>query len=812
MQIAPGVYYSYSTIGNHKLIESAHMVEIDTKNPHIDLKVKSTEDKVGKLAKVREIINDRSSSEGSDLIMGVNGDFFSHLGIPSGLQISNGEVITSPVFTKVVMGIKYDRSIIMTEGVAMSAFISVGEKNLVIDAVNRTRKLKNNNHMFLYNSRFRESTKTPADGIEVVILLDNKNDDRLLPNQPISGKIKAIKETANTSIKPGSIILSATGSKAAWVKEHLAIGTEIKINTSFNKGINDAKEIISGNATLGFTLLRNGEIDNQILDADKSSNLDRHPRTMIATKEGKLYIVIIDGRQPGFSDGITMSEGAHYLLSIGMRHAINIDGGGSTTCYVRKAGDLEPTLLNRPSDGFEREVGNALLLMSSAPASKLERIVPVQGSDLRVLVNSRIDIKIKGHDQYVNPLSLNENNALWEVNGNVGEINSEGHFFASKNKSDGEIVIRKKNITEKINVNVVEDITRLSLSPTQIIIEPKKLIEFKVTAYDDSGFKVWVSKDQLTWEVRGDIGTIDNTGFFQAINSISTGTVVAKYNGIQAESKINIGQRPELITGFESIDHFFMTHTGVVNESIKFDQSERPAPVRFGRYAGRLKYDFTGMSGTSKVTINFTDELRNKGTLVKGRPYRFGLWVYGDSKNHWLRLGVADKNGETQSLNFTTVGGLNWTGWKYVYADIPNFFAYPIKVLTLYLIETSDANKNNGTVYFDNLRAEYIPLDEDVEGPIITDFEPRPNQKINNEESVCISAIIQDHESGVNPASIKMTINEQSVDYTFKESTGKVKYEIPVHRLNSLNTVTIEASDNASNATIPNAEWLFSIV
>src|SRR5699024_6668721 len=110
------------------------------------------------------------------------------------------------------------------------------------------------------------------------------------------------------------------------------------------------------------------------------------------------------------------------------------------------------------------------------------------------------------------------------------------------------------------------------------------------------------------------------------------------------------------ITDFESLDGLEIEATRIVKDSVTFTQSERPGPVRFGRYAGKVTYDFTGQSGRSKVSIKFQDEKGNVGKSVSGEPYRFGVWVYGDENNHWLRMGIEDANGETQSLNFTEVG------------------------------------------------------------------------------------------------------------------------------------------------------------
>lgn len=61
----------------------------------------------------------------------------------------------------------------------------------------------------------------------------------------------------------------------------------------------------------------------------------RHPRSAIAiTEEGRMLLVTIDGRQPGYSAGMTLEELTGWLLSIGAVSALSLDGGGSTQMVV----------------------------------------------------------------------------------------------------------------------------------------------------------------------------------------------------------------------------------------------------------------------------------------------------------------------------------------------------------------------------------------------------------------------------------------------------------------------------------------------
>ena len=86
----------------------------------------------------------------------------------------------------------------------------------------------------------------------------------------------------------------------------------------------------------------------------------RHPRTAIGVSaDGKtLIIVVIDGRQPGYSAGMTLPELGDLMIKLGARDAINLDGGGSSSLVYAPIGGEQ--LMNKPSDGKFRAVANHL--------------------------------------------------------------------------------------------------------------------------------------------------------------------------------------------------------------------------------------------------------------------------------------------------------------------------------------------------------------------------------------------------------------------------------------------------------------------
>ena len=87
----------------------------------------------------------------------------------------------------------------------------------------------------------------------------------------------------------------------------------------------------------------------------------RHPRSAVCWNEKFLFLMVVDGRQKGLSEGMTLPELANYLRGLGCDEAINMDGGGSSTLWYNGQ------VINSPSDNpgkrEERKVANALVIV-----------------------------------------------------------------------------------------------------------------------------------------------------------------------------------------------------------------------------------------------------------------------------------------------------------------------------------------------------------------------------------------------------------------------------------------------------------------
>lgn len=92
----------------------------------------------------------------------------------------------------------------------------------------------------------------------------------------------------------------------------------------------------------------------------------RHPRTAIGTdKKGNVYLVVVDGRSKGNAEGVTIAELTEICEWLGMRDAINLDGGSSSTMWSEKDGVINYPCRNKKFDhAGERKVSSCVLVKS----------------------------------------------------------------------------------------------------------------------------------------------------------------------------------------------------------------------------------------------------------------------------------------------------------------------------------------------------------------------------------------------------------------------------------------------------------------
>ncbi len=272
----------------------------------------------------------RTIAQKTNSVVAINGGFFKpQTGVPLGTLMINGKIYTGPIYDRVALGIfenGYD-----VGRVRLNAKIYGNNEIIKIDNINQPRMLSS--YVLAYTRDWGKYAPTsPKYGVQLQI---------------VGNKITAASANPLPIPENGYVLV---GPKAQLGKLFGAKSVNLQIGT--NPKWDNVKHIISG----GPYLVK----DNQIyidMTAQKLQSIGgRNPRTAIGyTKDNDLILVAVDGRE-GSSIGLTLTELASFMKSLGCTNAINLDGGGSTVMYVNGQ------IVNHPYQPGGIALSNALVI------------------------------------------------------------------------------------------------------------------------------------------------------------------------------------------------------------------------------------------------------------------------------------------------------------------------------------------------------------------------------------------------------------------------------------------------------------------
>ncbi len=112
----------------------------------------------------------------------------------------------------------------------------------------------------------------------------------------------------------------------------------------------------------GPVLVQNGQVkitNNEEMKFAGKAISDSHPRTLMGyTKDNKLIVMVIEGRNPGVANGATLQQAAQLMVDLGCKEALNLDGGGSSCMLINGKETIKPS-----DKGVERPVPAVFLIL-----------------------------------------------------------------------------------------------------------------------------------------------------------------------------------------------------------------------------------------------------------------------------------------------------------------------------------------------------------------------------------------------------------------------------------------------------------------
>jgi phosphodiester glycosidase len=345
-----GLTYFHDTVP--KVPWSMHVVKVSRANKDLELHSMIGNGNTFAMATVSDQVKQLPAAWGKP-VAAVNGDLYNihqdYPGDPEGLQIMHGELVSGPSTNHVCFWIDAEGNPHRND--VRSRFqLTWPNGSTTPFGLNEVRS---DDSAVIYTAVVGSTTRAQG-GLECV--LEREGTGVWLPlqvGQTYTARVRQTSTAGNSPLSRDTIVLSLGPALLASIPK-VEIGAVLKLSTATSPELSGIRTAIGGSPTL----VRNGKA------AEWPGVRLRHPRTAIGWNQDYYFLVEVDGRQLRLSAGMTLPELADYMVKLGCEEAMNLDGGGSATCW------LYGNVVNSPSQGRERVAANGLVVVKTPAGQK----------------------------------------------------------------------------------------------------------------------------------------------------------------------------------------------------------------------------------------------------------------------------------------------------------------------------------------------------------------------------------------------------------------------------------------------------------
>ena len=304
----------------------------------------------------------------------------------------------------------------------------------------------------------------------------------------------------------------------------------------------------------GIYLVRDGEIVAG--HSDKYYN-NRASRTAIGIDaDGKVVMLVLDGRQEPFSAGGAAEELAQLMLDAGCVTAVNLDGGGSTTYVAKLEGADDYGVVNRPSDGYARSVSSSLMVVSTTSSTnEFDHALVTSDADY-VTVGSTLNLEAQGVSATGNAANLPDG-ATWAVSDEAIGTIDDGVFSAlAAGEVDVQIQVDGNVVGSKTITVISASDLALSFTKSTMDVVFGETVELPLLAtYNGNKVEINSSDVDLTLS-NSAAGSFDGFNFTASAGSGLRNTRVTAYvssdYGISANMTLSFFDKDEAYFDFDN--------------------------------------------------------------------------------------------------------------------------------------------------------------------------------------------------------------------------------------------------------------------
>ncbi|MGI6040048.1 MAG: hypothetical protein GX257_02070 [Clostridiales bacterium] len=709
--------------------------------------------------------------QGAEVVAGINGDFFFvDNGIPIGIVVTDG-ILRSSCAGQNAVGFFEDGSAIIDKPQLSVNLMTDTGYSLAIDYINIDRR---NYGVYLLTPDFSSNTRTTTEGTTIIL---NQLSGDLRIGGTVTGTVsQVIKGSGPVNLEPGTMALTATEENNLAEKlEGVASSQKVTISVSSPDPIwNEVTYAVGA----GDLIVNDGKVTPGLVKGGS-------PRTSIGiTADGSVVLYTVDGRQSGYSNGMALSTLASRMISLGCVKAINLDGGGSTVMIAQYPGYSSTQVVNRPSEGTQRQGANYIFLINKAAPDDRPANLHIYPANPIVLSGSTVSFETKATDKGYYPTSV-PIGIKYSVSNSLGSVDQEGKFTAGTGEGRVSVQASIGNISGETLVTVIETPTAINVinrntgkSVQSLDINPEESIELDASA-SFMGLAVHADNNVFRWEVintAGNIGTIENGKFTSSDTPGSRGIILVSAGELSVEIPVNIGAADQTVDSFEDPNNTGLTSG---DSTISAAIESNKAYVRYGNASGRIAYDFSNIDG-QKVT------LPTRWSIPQNSRY-LHFWVYGDGSDNMISFDAISKSGNALKL---PVYALNYIGYRHYAVELPQDIAEISSVSIQRESETI-----SGTIYIDQMVASYF-LEPNAVGPII---EMAASDITPTNEHITIVAKVTENGLPVPKNRIRMTLDGKPINFNYSELSSELSVLLANINDGMLHRVTVTAWDSFGN-------------
>lgn len=741
-------------------------------------------------------------SGGRRVVGGVNGDLYVlATGVPLGVVVTGGVVRSLPGsdnFGYYAVGFRSDGTAFVGQPGLTATVTFKGFTFPLGGGINKIRSV--NTNYVLYTEDFASTTQNNEPGIDVILtpVLDELGEETALDldvsggdDVPISevkadvvqsaqptvgGRVtyrveQVLNSTGAIPIPAGKAILSINSKCDSYFIDYIKLlqpGDTVDLDiTTGETAWSEADQAMGGM----YRLVVNGQVTSGLPS-------ERTAYSAVGVRaDGTAVFYTVDGKQPGYSIGATLSQVAMRLIELGCVDAVSLDGGGSTTIGATYPDGSGMGVINKPSDGSQRANSVALFLTTDLKPTGVLAGVYVTPNEGLLLSGAKIQLSATGLDSNYYTMQVNETPS-WSVENGDGMVSNSGVFTAGGSNGVTQVTAAYASVTGSTAITVVNAPDSISLVNAEtgtavaaLALDPGAKIDLTaVAAY--KGLALTSQDDCFVWSIDGAVGTVDAQGVVTAGTKSASGSLTVSAGGKTVTIPVAVAGHVNTLESFEGD-----TGTITASDGLTLAREFGSDHVRYGSASLGVSYDAAGSSAASLVTTL---------TAAAGEKY-LNLWVYGDGSANSLTATFADNEGFTQEVMLT---GLDFTGWKYVTAAIPEGTSALRSINLIF----GDVSKPTGTFWLDQITTSNETI-RDEAPPTVT------VSRTGTQLTATVADLI---DKKFTAAQVKVTYDGTVLTGTFDAASGTVKVTLPAAdgKLHRVAVTATDASGNIGRGTV----------